>query len=194
MLMPIIKMVAKGDQMLTYGGFKDPKISGSPQYRNENLFNHIEYECRKNGIFCNEKTVCLVNAVNHTDCFIHCKTKPKHLNLIKALGYKFYIKNEKLIITGYKGSDYLSAGDISFIKMICKSSLVIGDIKSQSQILSIQVNNTPLVCTSSWFNWARQTDCVVNCDYCFAGNEVESRIDLEYYGCNPIELINILDI
>ncbi len=194
LLLPIIKMVGKGKRMLTYGGFKDPKITGSPQYKNENLFNRIEYECKKNGIVCTEKTVCLVNAINHTDCFVHCKTKPKHLNLIQALGYRFYIKDEKLIMTGYKDSDCLSAGDISFIKMICKSSLVIGDVKSQSQILSIRINNTPLVCTSSWFNWARQIDCAVKCDYCFASNEVESRIDLEYYGCNPIELINILDI
>lgn len=193
-ILPIIKMVSKGRRMLTYGGFKDPQIPASPQYRNEHLFNLIDCECKKNSVYCTEKTVCLVNAINHTRCFAHCKTKPINVELVKAFGYRVNIKDGKLIITGFRDSDCLSAGDISFIKMISKSSLVTGDVKSKSLILSFRANDIPLVCTSSWFNWARQTDCVVKCDYCFASNEVKTRIDLENYGCNPIELISLLDV
>ena len=191
-LLPVIQMVGKGRKMLTYTGFKDSSIAGSPQYRNEPLFNFIEQKCREYSILCFEKSVCIVCAVNQTDCFVHCKTIPINLDLIEAFGYKFNIDNGQLIITGHKNNNNLSKGDISFIKMLSKSSLVSGNISSLSQILSFRIDNTPLVSTSSWFNWARQTNCIVGCDYCFAGYDSKTRIELDYYGCNPTDLIKIL--
>ena len=191
-LLPVIQMVGKGKKMLTYTGFKNSSIVGCPQYRNEPLFNLIEQECHKHSILCYEKSVCIVCAINQTDCFVHCKTEPIHLDLIKALGYDFHVENGQLIVTGYNGNNYLSKGDISFIRMLTKSSLVSGNISSLAQILSFRIDNIPLVSTSSWFNWARQTNCVVGCDYCFAGYDSKTRIDLEYYGCNPPDLTKVL--
>lgn len=191
-LLPIIEMTAQGRKMLTYGGFKDPKADGSPQYRNEDLFSWIENECRKRSICCTEKTVCLVNEINHTNCFHHCKTMPINLDIISDFGYNYEFDGEKIIVSGWNGISKVTSGDISFIKMLCKSSLVVPKHLYKSLVLSIKLGDTPLVCTSSWFNWATQKHCVVKCDYCFAGENVDTRIDLDYYGCNPIDLLSVL--
>jgi hypothetical protein len=191
-LLPLIQMVGKGRKMLTYGGYKDTQVIGNPQYRNELLFNSIEQECEKYSIICREKSVCLVCAVTDIDCFVHSKAAPINLDLIEALGYKFHMENGQLIVTGYKGSTHLSKGDISFIRMLSRSSLVSGNISSPFQILSLRINDKPLVSTSSWFNWTRQTHCEVGCDFCSANYDSKLRLNLEEFGCNPTDLIEIL--
>ena len=191
-LLPVIQTVGKGRKMLTYGGYKDTKIVGYPQYRNEDLFNRLEQECKKKSILCKEKSVCLVCAANGIDCFVHSKSAPINHDLIEAFGYRFNMENGQLIVTGYKDSDFLSKGDISFIRMLSRSSLVSGKISSPFQILSPRLNDTSLVSTSSWFNWTRQTYCDVRCDYCSADYDSKIRLDLEHFGCNPTDLIEIL--
>ena len=192
-LLPIIHMVGKGRKMLTYSGYRDPQILGSPKYRNELLFNLIQQACKDHSILCKEKCACMVSAVNKTDCWIHGKTAPMHLDLIKALGYKFYMEDEQLILTGYKDNHYMTKGDISFLRMISKSPFISGNISSPSEIISVRIDDHPLVCTSSWFNWAQQTYCAIECDYCFAAYKSKTRIDLENFGCNPTDLMKVLE-
>jgi hypothetical protein len=191
-LMPVIQMVGRGRKMLTYGGYKDTKILGNPQYRNEELFSQMEHECENNSILCKEKSVCLVCDVTGIDCFVHSKAAPINLELIEAFGYRFIVENGQLKVTGYKNSNDLSKGDISFVKMLSRSSLVSGNISSPFQILSLRNNDLPLVSTSSWFNWTRQTYCDVKCDYCSADYDSKLRLNLEHFGCNPTDLIEIL--
>lgn len=191
-LLPIIRLVKEGRKMLTFGGYRDPNTPGSPKYRNEGLFTQIKERCEEYGILCKEKCACMVSAVNGTDCWIHGKSAPAHLDLIEALGYDLITKDKIVEVTGYKGNEQVTKGDLSFIKMVSKSPLISGKLSSFSEILSFKINMTPLVCTSSWFNWASQKYCEVNCNYCFANYKSKVRIDLDEFGCNPADLLTII--
>lgn len=191
-LLPIIRLVEKGRKMLTFGGYRNPDMPGSPKYRNENLFTQIKDKCNELDILCKEKCACMVSAVNGRECWIHGKLAPTHLDLIEALGYDLLTVDNNVEVIGYKGNNRITKGDLSFIKMICNSSLISGKPSSFSEILSFKLNTTPLVCTSSWFNWANQQYCEVGCNYCFASYNSKVRIDLDEFGCNPTEIFNII--
>ncbi len=191
-ILPIIQLVSKGNKMLTYTGYRNPKIPGSPKYSDIKLFNNIEKACSEYGVTTKQKCSCIVSEKTNRACWVHSTGTPKNLELLKLLGYNFTIIEKSIKVLDYNGNPNITKGDISFIKMICESSLVSGQIKSYSEILSLKIDKKPLVATSSWFNWSRQTICDIDCFYCFANYNSKVRIDLPEFGTNPTLIIESL--
>lgn len=192
-LSPIIDLVADGGKKLTYTGFRDSQIQGSPKYFNDKLFNQINELCAKKNILCKEKCACIISAAIKEPCPVHSKSSPINIELIKALGYNFSLNENGLNLLGYKNSLTITKGDLSFIRILSKSSFIY-NYNSPSEILSLKTKNYKyLVCTSSWFNWSKQVYCDVNCSYCFANYNSKVRIDLDDFGCNPTFLIDDLN-
>lgn len=188
---PILEMVKRGNKLLTYTGYRDPNMIGSKKHQNTELFDEINSYCKTNDILSKEKCVCMVAAYNNSSCHIHDKSSIINADLIKALGYEITVVDDKLYLHNHKNSNQLSKGDIAFVNILTKSKPIASNF-TQSEILSFDINGKKLVSSSSWFSWARQIPCIIGCDYCFADFKSNVRIELDEFGCNPIELLNII--
>lgn len=188
---PILEMVKRGNKMLTYTGYRDPNITGSKKYVNPHFFNEINSWCESNNILSREKCACIVAAYNNTKCHIHEQSPISNVDFLEQIGYKITICDNKLYLQGHKNNNRITKGDIAFINIASKNKPIVDNFV-ESEILSFECNNRKLVCSSSWFSWARQIPCIINCDYCFANFSSNVRINLEEFGCNPIELLKLI--
>jgi len=110
------------------------------------------------------------------------------LKLLKIFGYRFIVNDGVLILKGFSGSERVTRGDVAFARIVT-GGMVTTNNPIISEILSIRYNkNKRLVCTSSWFSWARQQSCIINCDYCFGSYESKVRVNLDEFGCDPLRL------
>jgi hypothetical protein len=192
MIMPILEMVKNGNKLLTYTGYRDPRTIGSKKYTDTQLFNKINDYCELNKIQAKEKCACMVAAYNNTQCHIHDQTTIENVDFLELIGYKIAVDNNKLFLYGHKNTEKISKGDVAFVNIVSKNKPIIIDDISQSEILSFKCGDTNLVCSSSWFSWARQVPCIIGCNYCFANYSSNVRINLEKFGCNPIELLELI--
>lgn len=191
-LRPIIDMVAKGNRMLTYEGYRDPMILGSKKYRNEALFSEIDNYCREKGITVRQKCVCLVAAVTSSICY-HCNPQaPRNEELLSAFGYHYEVEDNRVVNLRYGASQRATKGDVAFANIVT-GARVDAESMLATEVLSLQLpGRKKLVSTSSWFSWARQVPCVVGCDYCFADYKSLVRTEPAVFGCNPRELLTLL--
>lgn len=192
-LLPIMNTVKDGNRLLTYTGYRDPSIKGSQKFENENIFTEIEQFCKLNNITVERKCACMVSAVTNQPCHIHDDGVPQNIDLLKMLGYDLEVINNKVKILGFKNDFKISKGDVSFVQLLSKSKPLHNGYEN-SEILSINLkDNKKLVCTSSWFQWATQTSCRVGCWYCFADYKSDVRINLPNFGCNPKDILELID-
>lgn len=191
-LRPIIDMVAKGNRMLTYEGYRDPMTLGSKKYRNEALFSEIDNDCREKGITVRQKCVCLVAAVTNSICY-HCHPQPpRNQELLRAFGYQYEVEDNRVVNLRYGASQQATKGDVAFANIVT-GARVGAESMLATEVLSLQLpGRKKLVSTSSWFSWARQVPCVVGCGYCFADYKSLVRTEPAVFGCNPQELLTLL--
>jgi hypothetical protein len=187
-ILPILEMVKNGNRMLLYEGYRDPNIVGSKKYEPKNLFKEISDYCVSNEILADQKCICIVSNVLGKKCPIHHPQKHRNLKLLKIFGYRFIVNDGVLILKGFSGSERVTRGDVAFARIVT-GGMVTTNNPIISEILSIRYNkNKRLVCTSSWFSWARQQSCIINCDYCFGSYESKVRVNLDEFGCDPLRL------
>ncbi|MGV8083441.1 MAG: hypothetical protein AB2L09_07405 [Coriobacteriia bacterium] len=187
---PILDMVASGAGLLTFGGYRDPSIKGSPKY-NDEAFNQLMCrESEQRGIVVRDKCACIVSHVTKQPCRLHHDGMPQNLETLRSLGYDVISEADAIRIVGFNGSGTVSKGDLSFARLLIASSRI--DMRSDSPSEIMQLRTTdgrPLVCTSSFFDWARQVPCQLACDYCFADLSRGYGIPLTDFGDNPVRII-----
>jgi len=185
---PILKMVNHGNKLLMVGGYKDIYDKLLPQYRNETLFEYMRNYCLENGIKFKEKCIDIISDATNKE-YLVSEVSQQNLKMASSLGYKFeQINNSIIPLDNYNGC--LTKGDLNFVKLITHGKVTAASYLN-SQVISVKIRpGINLVCSSSWFHWAKQTSCPVKCFYCFADYKSLIRTELEEFGCNPAILIN----
>ena len=187
---PIIEMVSRGNKLLTYTGYKDIYDASTPQYRNEEFYTYIREYCAAKGVTVREKCIEIRAASKGTNGFDKLYDDCG-LEMARQLGYSVEVVEGKIILSSRH--NLISKGDLNFVKLLAKSSSVSSSNFVNSQILSLKLlNGLKLVCTSSWFQWARQVPCAVGCSYCFADYRSVIRTQPSRFGCNPIEILKLI--
>lgn len=189
-LISILEMVKAGNRMLLYEGYRDPNIVGSKKYEPLHLFNEIADYCDKNGILAKNKCTCIISTVLSKNCIIHEPQPPRNLEILESLGYWFDFSTQGVFLKGASSGDNITRGDVAFSRILTGGN-VEAENPIASELLSIQLEKLPrLACTSSWFSWAQQRSCIINCDYCFANYDSKVRVELDEFGCNPLNLVD----
>lgn len=186
----ILKIAQKGNKLAVVGGYKDiGNINESDNYSNIELDAQIQEYSKMLGVKVFNKTSCCVSAVTNQHCATHANIlMPKNIELIKSLGYPISIEEKNITLSENYG---WTKGDYNLIRMLSQKQPVLDFSKiNQTRFLSIKsITNSPLVCTSSWFCWVRQTkSCVPDCWYCSARNNNDYDF-IKNFGCNPINLL-----
>ncbi|MBU3913651.1 MAG: radical SAM protein [Nanoarchaeota archaeon] len=192
-IQPIIKLASLGHQIVVARGFKDVTLEGRPAFNSEEFINLLEKECLQNNVKMYRKTICAVSDILNHPCRVHENIKAKNVAFIQQMGYPIQLVKGELLPDKKLGGDSYgwTRGDKNFIKIVCYREPKLPKLKNTS-LLSLKFNNTFLDCTSSWFGWARQVKCTVNCWYCIAAWNLESS-KLKNIGCNPSNLINLFE-
>ena len=185
----IIDMVSKGNRLLTYTGYKDIYDRDIPQYQNQAFFDFIEDYCALKEVLVKQKCYKIIEAARGTVRFRE-EYDERGLELARKLGYKLEVFDGTVHLL--TGDSMVTKGDVNFVKFLTSSSLVSCTDYVHSQLLSISHRRQTLVCTSSWFQWARQVPCAVGCSYCFADYHSVIRTQPSRFGCNPIDISSFI--
>lgn len=189
LLDPIIQMASRGARLLTFTGFRDPYVSGSQKHEDRGLFKAIRSRAHEVGVVARMKCACIVAEVTGEECAVHSTRMPGNLDTLRTLGYDLDEHSDRVELVGYRGASQITKGDLSFARLIARSSRLVANVSSPSEILQFRVDGLPeLVCTSSFFDWARQTKCYLSCDYCFANLYRGLGIPLSEFGGNPVKI------
>jgi hypothetical protein len=187
-LLPVIQTVGKGRGLLHHGGYRNPAIKDSKKYGYDELLPELKKACRENNVRDYPKCSCAVADITGRVCPTHSQNQPKNLSVLEAMGYDFELLDDRVYVSGYKGSDTVHKGDIAFVSHIVQSSLVEKNWNKNSEVLQLSSKSeNVLICTSSWFSWSRQLNhCDVGCDYCFA--KPSRWLNPQNLGTNPLDL------
>lgn len=188
-ILPIIDVAASGARLLTYTGYRDPSVPGSPKAQFYELAQVIRSESENRGVFAAEKCACVLAHVSGSPCRVHSDGWPQSLEALGCLGYEWKVEGDSICLVGFEGSDFVSKGDLSFARLLTGSGRMEAKLSSPSEIMQMRgPNGEPLVATSSFFDWARQKACHLSCDYCFANTKKGYGILLDSFGVNPLSL------
>ncbi|MBU1870908.1 hypothetical protein KKF17_02185 [Patescibacteria group bacterium] len=187
-VLPMIKLAAAGHKIIIARGYKDIHKFGTPLFINDKFMALLNRHCKQNGVFLYKKTIFAVRNILSNEARPITRISSKKINFIRAIGYPIcYVAGELVPDKKNRGNFYpWTRGDKNFINIICSQEPKFDKLKDSS-LLSLTLNGIPLDCTSSWFGWARQIKCTINCWYCIAAWNPDSS-NLKNVGCNPSDL------
>lgn len=190
-LKPIIDTVAKGNGFLKHGGYLDPNVS-IEKVKYEQLKNEIREYASSLGVKDAPRCNAVVSEITGKVCSSYEEAEPTNLDVLKALGFKFEMTEDNYVkLLGYDGSDIVTKGEVSFARIVVQSSRVLDNWTDSHIYLQMKgPEEQYLACTSSWFHWAREVDCKVNCWYCHVRPGTKIYFDVGDSGCSPIDLYN----
>lgn len=192
-LKPIIEVAAKGNKLLKHGGYLDPSNVVNKKTKYDALKQEIHSLCRILGVDDGPRCSCIVTDVTGKVNSTYENSKPANLDVLRALGFDYEIENGYVKLTGFRNSGTVTKGDVSFARLIIESSRIFDNWNDPHQYMQMKgPNGQTLVCTSSWFHWAREVPCMVNCWYCHVRPGTAIYFVAGDSGCSPIDLYNML--
>ena len=193
-LEPIIRTVAKGRRYLHHGGYRNPLEIDGKKTSYDGLKNEIRAFCQDVGVNDGPRCTCLVEDVTGKICSTYAKTEPINLDVLEAMGFHFVIEDGYVKLTGYNESNIITKGDVSFARLVIQSSLIADNWKDPQVYMQMRgPKGQMLLCTSSWFHWARELDeCMVNCFYCHVRPGTPIHVQSGDSGCSPLDLYSML--
>lgn len=192
-LTPIIETVAKGRGYLHHGGYRDPynKDGGKTQY--DELKGEIKKLCRKLGVDDAPRCTCIVSDVTGRICSTYDELAPANLDVLEALGFQFEIEDGYVSLTGYGNSNEVTRGDVSFARLVIQSSRIRHNWTDPHENMQMRgPAGQVMLCTSSWFHWAREVQCMVNCFYCHVRPGTPIHIQSGDSGCSPLDIYEMV--
>lgn len=115
------------------------------------------------------------------------------MDVLAALGFDFEVVDGNVRLLGFEDSGKVTKGDVSFAKLIVESSRVEDNWSDPHQYMQVKgPQGQVMVCTSSWFHWAREVQCIVNCWYCHVRPGTEIYFEAGDSGCSPVDLYDHL--
>ncbi len=194
-LRPIIDVAAKGRRLLKHGGYVNPSSMDNSKTKYDDLKAQIHAYCERVGVNDGPKCTCLVTDVTGRVCTTFSELEPSNLDVLEALGFDFVMENGKVRLTGFMGSGQVTKGDVSFARFIVQSSRVVNEWTDPHAYMQMKnPDGKVLICTSSWFHWATEVPCMVNCFYCHVRpeNPFINATQAGDTGCSPIDLFHHL--
>ena len=192
-LTPIIETVAKGRGYLHHGGYRNPynKDGGKTQY--DELKVEIRKLCRKLGVDDAPRCTCIVSDVTGKICSTYDELEPANLDVLEALGFQFEIEDGYVNLTGYGDSNEVTRGDVSFARLVIQSSRIRQNWTDPHENMQMRgPAGQVMLCTSSWFHWAREVQCMVNCFYCHVRPGTPIHIESGDSGCSPLDIYKMI--
>lgn len=187
---PIIDVVAQGRKMLKHGGYLNPNDAAKGKSKYEDLKQDIKKYCMSVGVHDAPRCASMVSDVTGRTNQTFDEYDPINLDVLQALGYDFEMTADGYVkLLGFKNSDVVTKGDVSFTKIIVQSSHVL-DNQSDTHIY-MQMKGPDgqyLACTSSWYHWAREVPCAIKCWYCHVRPGTSIYFDVGDSGCSPLDL------
>lgn len=190
---PIIEVAAKGNKLLKHGGYLDPSDAKNKKTKYEDLEKEIHSLCMKLGVDDAPRCSCIVTDVTGKVNSTYENSDPKNLDVLSALGFDFEVENGYVKLTGFNNSGIVTKGDVSFARLIIESSHIFDNWTDFHQYMQMKgPDGQTLVCTSSWFHWAREVPCKVNCWYCHVRPGTAIYFVAGDSGCSPLDLYSML--
>lgn len=192
-LKPIIDVAARGRKLLKHGGFIDTNHAELGKSKYDALKDEIHSYCLKIGVNDGPKCSVIVSDVTRKVDSTHDDLEPINLDVLKAIGYRYAIENGKVRLLGHKNYDGVTKGDVSFARLIIQSSRILPEWSDSHVHLSFRgAKGQYLACTSSWFHWAREVDCMVACPYCHVRPGTPIYLYKGDSGCSPLDLYEMI--
>lgn len=187
---PIIDVVAKGREMLKHGGYLNPNDAARGKSKYEDLKLLIKEYSTKVGVHDAPRCASMVSDITGRTNQTFAQTDPTNLDVLSALGYKYELTNENYVkLTGFQDGNTITKGDVSFTKILVQSSRVLDNQTDTHIYMQLKgPEGQYLACTSSWFHWAREVPCSMNCWYCHVRPGTSIYFDVGDSGCSPIDL------
>ena len=192
-LRPIIEVAAKGNKLLKHGGYLDPSDTKNKKTKYDELKKEIHTFCQELGVDDAPRCSCIVSDVTGKVNSTYENSKPHNLDVLSALGFNFVLENDYVKLTGFNNSGIVTKGDVSFARLIIESSHILDNWTDSHQYMQMKgPEDQTLVCTSSWFHWAREVPCMVNCWYCHVRPGTAIYFVAGDSGCSPLDLYSML--
>lgn len=194
-LAPIVEVAAKGRRLLKHGGYVNPTSMDNSKTKYEDLKREIHAYCEKLGVNDGPKCTCLVTDVTGRVCTTFAELEPTNLDVLEALGFDFVMEDGYVKLTGFEGSGQVTKGDVSFARFIIQSSRIRSEWTDPHAYMQMKnPDGQTMICTSSWFHWAKEVPCMVNCFYCHVRpeNPFINATQAGDTGCSPIDLYEYL--
>lgn len=192
-LRPIIEAAARGNRLLKHGGYLDPSDLGNKKYKYEELRAEIHALCEALGVNDQPRCASIVTEVTGRVNSTYDDLTPSHLDVLSALGFDYELVDGTVRLLGFNGSEKVTKGDVSFAKLIVESSRVEDNWTDPHQYMQmVGPGGQVMACTSSWFHWAREVPCQVNCSYCHVRPGTAIYFEAGDSGCSPVDLYDHL--
>lgn len=131
--------------------------------------------CEAAGVKAFYKSSCCAAYLHGQTCWLHDLGPAQNIEIAHALGYKFSIEGESLVL------DSASTGDLNFLRMVTRSEVYARRVVSNYNLLSIETGGQKFESTSSWYAWAKNIDTCIGCNYCII-------LQIEYLKKNPVSI------
>ena len=188
-LRPMIEIAAKGRKLLKHGGYRNPNVKGGGKTTYEDLKKEIHELCLSMGVNDGPRCTCLVSDVTGRVDSTYSENMPINLDVLEALGFRYVWEAGSIALTGFNNSDVITKGDVSFARLIIRSSKIKSNWSLPVESMQMKgPKGQMILCTSSWFHWAREVPCMVNCDYCHVRPGTPIFIESGDSGCSPLDL------
>lgn len=188
-LKPIIEVAAKGRKLLKHGGFIDTDHADLGKTKYETLKDEIHLYCKQVGVNDGPKCAVIVSDVTGRVNSTYDNLEPINLDILEAIGYRYTMENGSVRLLGYGSNNGVTKGDVSFSRLIIQSSRILPNWEDSHIHLSFSgPKDQYLACTSSWFHWAREVNCVVACPYCHVRPGTPVYLYKGDSGCSPLDL------
>ena len=191
-LRPIVEVAAKGRRLLKHGGYVKPNSMDNSKTTYDELKKEIHALAESLGVNDGPKCTCLVTDVTGRVCTTFSQREPENLDVLEALGFDFEIAEDGCVrLTGFEGSGEVTKGDVSFARFIIQSSRIKSEWTDPHAYMQMKgPGGETLISTSSWFHWAHEVPCMVNCFYCHVRpeNPFINATQAGDTGCSPIDL------
>lgn len=188
-LKPIIEVAAKGRKLLKHGGFIDTDHADLGKTKYETLKDEIHLYCKQVGVNDGPKCAVIVSDVTGRVNSTYDNLEPINLDILETIGYRYTMENGSVRLLGYGSNNGVTKGDVSFSRLIIQSSRILPNWEDSHIHLSFSgPKDQYLACTSSWFHWAREVNCVVACPYCHVRPGTPVYLYKGDSGCSPLDL------
>lgn len=193
-LSPIINIAAKGRGYVHHGGYRNPNDKDGGKTNYDELKGQIHDYCLKIGVNDVPRCTCIVSDVTGNVCSTYSVDEPVNLDVLEVLGFEYEMENGFVKLTGFKGSKEVTRGDVSFARLIIQSSRILKNWTNPHENMQMKgPQNQVMLCTSSWFHWARELDkCMVNCFYCHVRPGTPIHVPSGDSGCSPIDIYKMI--